>query len=148
MESADNIFSWSLMDRKSYKTFHELFVSNHQGTTLTEINLISLVCPLSVLVILKLESFLLPRLWTEFFILVAPLLIVFTDVINPFDAVFTFAVFASFINLLPSSAGSTNGNERRLAFLTNYRASMLLVTSICILGVDFPAFPRSFLLSS
>merc|ERR1711915_70822 len=33
---------------------------------------------------------------------------------------------------------------RRAVFITNFRASMLLVTTICILAVDFPAFPRRF----
>ena len=35
-------------------------------------------------------------------------------------------------------------DRSRLRFLTNYRASMLLVTSICILAVDFVVFPRKF----
>jgi len=31
-----------------------------------------------------------------------------------------------------------------LAYVTNYRASMLYVTSLCILAVDFPVYPRRF----
>ena len=29
-------------------------------------------------------------------------------------------------------------------YVTNYRASMLYVTALCILAVDFPVFPRRF----
>lgn len=32
----------------------------------------------------------------------------------------------------------------KLSFLTNYRSSMLLVTSLCILAVDFRVFPRKY----
>jgi len=31
-----------------------------------------------------------------------------------------------------------------LPFVTNYRASMLVTTAVCILAVDFPVFPRRF----
>ena len=44
------------MDQRAYKSFHELFVSNNKGTTLLEVNLISLLCPLSVLLLAKLNS--------------------------------------------------------------------------------------------
>merc|ERR1711963_761828 len=44
------------MDRQAYKSFHEQFVSNNKGTTLLEVNLISLICPLSVLLIAKLTN--------------------------------------------------------------------------------------------
>ncbi|OCF38235.1 hypothetical protein I316_00461 [Kwoniella heveanensis BCC8398] len=35
-----------------------------------------------------------------------------------------------------------NGKKDRLPFLSIYRAHMMLLTSICILAVDFPVFPR------
>jgi hypothetical protein len=46
------------MNSEAYKSFHELFVSNHKGTTLMEVTLISLVCPMSVLSLVKLEKYL------------------------------------------------------------------------------------------
>ena len=63
--------------------------------------------------------------------------------VNPFDAVFWFAILGAFVNVIPSDSNDSHQGQK-LTFLTNYRASMLLVTAICILGVDFQAFPRRF----
>ena len=126
------------------------FVSNHKGTTFSEISLISWLCPLSVLVLAKLEKWLKHsskpcRLFIEFAVLAGPLLVTLTDLATPFDIVFWFAILTAFFNLIPNvKANLTSGEETKLVFLSNYRASMLLVTAICILGVDFQAFPRRF----
>ncbi len=139
------------MDRESYKKFHEMFVSNGNGTTLKEILIISFICPLSVLHVTKFDIWLgkstcIKRLMVEFLILVGPLLLAFTDTFSQFDFVFVFLVAATFSNLLaPGHEEKTdNVKNAKLAFMTNYRAGMLLVTSLCILGVDFSAFPRRF----
>ena len=39
------------MDSAAYKAFHENFVSNSKGTSLMEVNLISSLCPLSVMIL-------------------------------------------------------------------------------------------------
>ena len=142
------------MDRQSYKLLHQNFVSNHKGTTFSEISMISLVCPLSILVLIKLEKWLssvkiIWRFLIEFLILVGPLLVIFTDMFNAFDTVFWFVVITAFVNVIPSVKPDLDSidhdkQERKLSFLTHYRASMLLVTALCILGVDFQAFPRRF----
>ena len=38
----------------------------------------------------------------------------------------------------------TTPSGKMIDYITNYRSSMLLVTAICILAVDFPVFPRRF----
>ena len=52
------------------------------------------------------------------------------------------AKMSSFLHSPPDEGGGSGG---RLPHVVNYRASMLYVTSLCILGVDFPVFPRYFL---
>ena len=39
--------------------------------------------------------------------------------------------------------GNASGMSRRLPFLSVYRANMMVMTILCILAVDFPAFPRA-----
>ena len=136
------------MDRQSYRWFHLSFVSNQKGTTWFEISLISFLCPLSVLVLAKLEKWLNQaskpwKLLIEFAVLAGPLLVTFTNLVTPFDFVFWFTILTAFINLVPNFKTNTTSSGN-LVFLSNYRASMLLVTAICILGVDFQAFPRRF----
>lgn len=78
-----------------------------------------------------------------------PLLVIFTNLFNSITAVLSFFILSlSSYFLLPQNNDAKDQNaslERpKLSFLTNYRASMLLVTSICILAVDFSAYPRRF----
>ena len=43
----------------------------------------------------------------------------------------------SFTNMVTST-------DKIIDYITNYRSSMLVVTAICILAVDFPVYPRRF----
>ena len=42
----------------------------------------------------------------------------------------------------PPGSNSSTLQVPKVAYITNYRSSMLLITTICILAVDFPVFPR------
>ena len=88
----------------------------------------------------------------EFVLLALPLWIIFTNILSSVLTVGIMAMITivfllylwnneniSIYNHVPVVFG-----QEKLAFLSNYRASMLLVTSICIFGVDFQVFPRRF----
>ena len=171
------------MDPQTYRSFLENFVSNNKGTTLSEVNLISLICPLSVLLLALLNSTAShPQIhideeddeitfrksekpskkesrtttwpWTttsflfEFVLLTLPLWIVFTNILSSVLTVgimvITIVILIFSLNENTSSIYNHVLGQEKLTFLSNYRASMLLVTSICILGVDFQVFPRRF----
>ena len=171
------------MDPQTYRSFLENFVSNNKGTTLSEVNLISLICPLSVLLLALLNStashpqihideeddeitfrksektskkasrtstwqWMTTSFLFEFVLLALPLWIVFTNILS---SVLTVGIMAITIVILIFSLNENTSSiynhvlgQEKLTFLSNYRASMLLVTSICILGVDFQVFPRRF----
>ena len=45
---------------------------------------------------------------------------------------------------LNSFSNMATSTDKIIDYITNYRSSMLVVTAICILAVDFPVFPRRF----
>ncbi len=157
------------MDASSYKAYHEKFVSDSRGTSLLEVNLVSALCPLSVLILsLSKESIrsqcqtVFQKFIVEFSVIVGPLFLAFTQYeflsTKVSLTVSALVILGILVYTLKTSDDSKDedddeeddleitfkDNKATLGFLTNYRASMLLVTAICILAVDFVVFPRKF----
>jgi len=90
----------------------------------------------------------------EFILLVIPFLLAVTCCSQPeYLALLVLAmvVLATFLLQGAFVGGCTLNLQREamskegyLPYVTNYRASMLIITAMCILAVDFPIFPRRF----
>ncbi|KIV82747.1 hypothetical protein PV11_04831 [Exophiala sideris] len=165
----------------SYKARKEAFVSNLSGSSLTEINLVTLVASAAVLLWTALQngqSLFTPytpiALVADFLLNVCAILFATTlyssaplvlsiFLITP--AILLFTLTSSPLTSNPTSKSRTNGstttpskskpkdqpsnaNDAPLLpvrpFLTHYRGSMMIVTCLSILSVDFRIFPRRF----
>ncbi|KAJ5361735.1 hypothetical protein N7541_002579 [Penicillium brevicompactum] len=154
----------------SYKARKEAFVSNLAGSTIFEINTVTLVASTSVLLWSALQS----RL--SFFTPYGPAGIAADFILNVLAILFATTAYSSAPLLLniflvspavllfltrhgqrtpqkakpPRKSKAQNESpEEQLAlpvhpFLTTYRAAMMIVTCVAILAVDFRAFPRRF----
>lgn len=152
------------------KLSKEAFVSNFNGTTLTE-NSVGLVsCALSVayrgLILMyffgeNTESTWKRFLFVDFVVLVAPLVLYCTVlsavlhwVLLVLVVVLVISVFQIYYqrkrrahqHLKEVIAGflDTSLDMNRIPFVTLFRVYVNIVTGICILAVDFPIFPRRF----
>ncbi|KAI5615586.1 phosphatidylinositol-glycan biosynthesis class W protein, partial [Silurus asotus] len=147
------------------------FVSNLNGTTLTEVSLGSFLAPLCLLsrglfvLVLQLNRVVLPlsssvHLLLDFALLIAPLVLsctVLSDVL--LWVVITVAVADVFVVILlyskrnkkPASHQSTihsfehsHVESKLVPFLTAFRVLVNIKTAISILAVDFSVFPRRY----
>ncbi|EPQ62989.1 Bgt-2379 [Blumeria graminis f. sp. tritici] len=158
-----------------YKALKEDFVSNLTGGTISEINYVTAVAPVAVILWSILQSrhglFNSPNVWTittDFLINVVAILLATTlYAFNPLLLSILLLAPACLLLLLPPLAKpqkKTNLKSLKRAglqhevvsptdpryrlpkrpFLTMYRGSMLVITSLSILSVDFRIFPRRF----
>ncbi|KIW70461.1 hypothetical protein PV04_02729 [Phialophora macrospora] len=164
----------------NYKVRKEAFVSNLAGSSLTEINLVTLVAASAVFLWTALQtrhSFFTPytsvALVADFLLNVCAILFAITLYSSAPLALSGFLVTPGALILLlgPNGGlpGPSNGSAATRAkkaarpaekgaalkpsgrpalvvrpFLTHYRGSMLVVTCLAILAVDFPIFPRRY----
>jgi len=145
-----------------YQAEHLQFVSNHTGTNPLEIILVGSPLHCSLLLLASLSQWLALDYSTflgailEWAVTTIPILLSLT-VLSDYSAHISLVLFLlGLAALLLAQGYRKNKNSlnriwdltvslpNKAVFLTSYRASMLLVTTICILAVDFPAFPRRF----
>ncbi|KAF9731121.1 hypothetical protein PMIN02_012535 [Paraphaeosphaeria minitans] len=153
---------------KDYKQLKTQHVSGHVGSSLSDINSVSLSMPLTILLWSVLQSRLrqfTPYTASAFFIdllLSCGITLVATTVYSSspwlLNALLVApAVMIYFTSLKPTMPRkssvrlpSDDAEQAKLdalpikPFLTNYRGSMMVITCIAILAVDFRIFPRRF----
>ncbi|KAI0020084.1 GWT1-domain-containing protein [Xylariomycetidae sp. FL0641] len=154
----------------SYKQMKEDFVSNLSGGSVPEINLVTAVGPISFLlwsVLQSRQSFFRPYKHLSYVVdfllnVVAPLLAITLYADTPLLLSGLFLVPAIFVYALPPNPISSRKKPKlppnaqtqkspdamgalpTKPFLTTYRGSMLVLTCLAILAVDFRIFPRRF----
>ncbi|KAI0998554.1 GPI-anchored wall transfer protein 1 [Podosphaera aphanis] len=152
----------------TYKALKEDFVSNLTGGSIGEINAVTAVAPVAVLLWSVLQS------RHGFFRVRHPVSGLVEFLLNVTTILLATTLYASQPRLLialllapvpilyllpahrnrgcstkpsheptPSRDGALHSLPKR-SFLTNYRGTMLIITSLSILAVDFPIFPRRF----
>lgn len=145
-----------------YQAEHLQFVSNNNGTSPLEIILVGSPLHCSLLLLASLSQWLALDYSTflgailEWGVTTIPLLLSLT-VLSDYSAHISLVLFLMGIGALLLAQGyKKNKNNlsriwdltvsapNKAVFLTSFRASMLLVTTICILAVDFPVYPRRF----
>lgn len=154
----------------SSKEVHIQFVSNHNGSSPSDVIFATLPVPFSVALTSVVLSCFLPvryyqlkyssRLFTHLLVesstITLPMLLGFTYLSSDTIVNTVYMLFATtslmlieptkwrFNTQLLTSHLDIPVHEKRPPFLTNYRAGMNLATAVCILAVDFQIFPRRF----
>ncbi|KAI4198555.1 MAG: hypothetical protein LQ350_005214 [Teloschistes chrysophthalmus] len=145
---------------QSYKSLKEDFVSNLSGGSIWEINSVTAVAPAAVLLWSALQSrrnffsntyasFL-----TDFLLNVGAILVattIYSSAPIAFNIFLILPAISLYFLIKPRTPKKPN-NEREgnlqpipeRPFITHYRGSMMVVTCVAILAVDFKVFPRRF----
>ncbi|XP_023324861.1 uncharacterized protein At4g17910 isoform X2 [Eurytemora carolleeae] len=144
-----------------YQEKHRQFVASNNGSTIPEIIVAGLSLHLSPLLVglislLPWWSSTLPWRTLELFIILIPPLLSLTILAESPEVLNLSLAVASILVLLVIISKKKGSRDVRrlwdfkltedgiLCSILNFRSSMLLVTAICILAVDFPVFPRKF----
>ncbi|KAA8907529.1 GWT1-domain-containing protein [Sphaerosporella brunnea] len=148
-----------------YKLRKEAFVSNLAGGTIGEINLVTAIAPISYILFAVLQSQL------RFFSSYGPVQLILDFILNCGAILLATTIYAYqplLLNILvlspavliyltsspppkvskPKNVGKESEKSQdplpKKAFITVYRGTMMVITCIAILAVDFHVFPRKF----
>ncbi|KAF1830307.1 GPI-anchored wall transfer protein 1 [Decorospora gaudefroyi] len=153
---------------KTYKQMKEAWVSGHTGSSVADVNSVSLAMPLSILLWSLIQSRM--RLFTPY----TPSAFLVDFLLNCGAALFATTIYSStpwVLNILlllpavilytlekplsikdaprPPKIDKSEKDTKLDAlpvkpFITNYRGAMMVITCVAILAVDFRVFPRRF----
>ncbi|KAI4651590.1 uncharacterized protein J4E79_009070 [Alternaria viburni] len=153
---------------KTYKQMKEAWVSGHTGSSVADVNSVSLAMPLSILLWSVIQSRM--RLFTPY----TPPAFLVDFLLNCGATLFATTIYSSspwILNLLlllpaitlyvfekpvavkdaprPPKIDKSEKDTKLDAlpvkpFITNYRGAMMVITCVAILAVDFRVFPRRF----
>lgn len=133
----------------SLKEQKEAFVTGHEGTTVGELLLMCLSAPIGVWLQSRLDLFS-PgqKITAEALLVLFPMTLVQTNFLYPWGVLIlgaetTVALWLTCTQKQPTQPPTTAKSER-LSSLTCYRSSVMFLTCVAILAVDFPLFPRRF----
>lgn len=143
--------------REQYRREQEAFVSFHGGTTPQEIiftllpNVCSILLTVTTLGVIGKSTHRNVKVVIEFLLTVIPTILCCTILSEHISIVCVTMISISVLNIMllgskkikPSSLAMRSITGKR-PFINNFRALTNIVTAICILAIDFQAFPRKF----
>ncbi|XP_043493469.1 uncharacterized protein At4g17910 [Polistes fuscatus] len=147
----------SSRDKERYRLEQEAFVSNHGGTTSQEV--VHVILPNVCGVLLTITTLGLygkylhrnVKIVIEFVLIVIPCILCCTVLSEHVSSICVVMIILSFINIMLMRIkvhALTNCILRpvkgKRPFVTNFRALSNIITTVCILAVDFRIFPRKF----
>ncbi|EUC47776.1 hypothetical protein COCMIDRAFT_34688 [Bipolaris oryzae ATCC 44560] len=153
---------------KTYKQMKEAWVSGHTGSSVADVNIVSLAMPLSILLWSVIQSRM--RLFTPYtpaalfidFLLNCGATLFATTIYSPSPLILNLLLLLPAITLYvlekpapakeaprPPKIDKSEKDSKLDAlpvkpFITNYRGAMMVITCVAILAVDFRVFPRRF----
>jgi glucosaminylphosphatidylinositol acyltransferase len=166
---SDDAAQLALKARQQNKLLKEGFVTGHQGSTIGEINLVALILPVAVFTWSVLQSkkrFFEPYGYPAFLVdwlincaSVLAVLTVYSGQPGLLNGLILLPAIAALLGGKVDGKATAKSKAKTVAdeqkeqgidelpmkpFVTMYRGSMMVVTCIAILAVDFRAFPRRF----
>mmetsp|Transcript_8874 Transcript_8874/g.16069 ORF Transcript_8874/g.16069 Transcript_8874/m.16069 type:complete len:434 (+) Transcript_8874:56-1357(+) len=130
----------------SLKEEKEAFVTGHEGTTVAELLLVCLSAPIGIWLLSKCQTTSdARRAAAEALFALIPMMIVQTNLLYPWGVSIlaiemVFTIWMQFTQAQKQQAA----RPHRLVSLTCFRSSVMYLTFVAILAVDFSLFPRRF----